>query len=235
MGKSTNTDPGTSQSPGKHSPNSNPNSNNSSTTQTTKNRGNEPSSSDHQTKIIPELSLVEPPPGTEPKQRKQRPTGLTYNKHKSGTPTPARSRDSAAAPETVILFQSVIQGVFAVGAGRLGPHWQLSPEEAEGIAVPAANIMAKYMDSDLMAKYSDPIALLIALGVLIAPRVVINVTTKKKEVKQSGPTAIKPSQQTGGGSGENSRWATTPGAGNAGHDHQTNDNELYGIIDSVDF
>lgn len=179
--------------------------------------------------------MVDPPPGTEPKQRKQRPTGLTYNKNKSGTPSPARTRDSAAAPETVILFQSVIQGVFAVGANRLGPHWQLSPEEAEGIAVPAANIMAKYMDSDLMAKYSDPLALLIALGVVIAPRVVINVTTKKKEVKQSGPTAIKPSQQTGGGSGENSRGTTAPGTGNTRDDDKTDANELYGIIDVVDF
>ncbi len=235
MGKSTSTDPGPSQSTGKHSPNSSTNSNNSSTTQTTKNRGNKPSSSDHQTQIIPELSLVEPPPGTEPKQRKQRPTGLTYNKNKSGSPSPARSRDSAAAPETVILFQSVIQGVFAVGAGRLGPHWQLTAEEAEGIAVPAANIMAKYMDSDLMAKYSDPLALLIALGVVIAPRVVVNMTVKKKEVKPNGPAAIKPSQPTGGGSREDSRGATTTGNRDSGNDDKAHVNELYGIVDVVDF
>lgn len=176
--------------------------------------------------------MVDPPPGSEPKQKKRRPTGMTYNK--TASPSPARSRDSAAAPETVILFQSVIQGVFAVGAGRLGPHWQLSPEEAEGIAVPAANIMAKYMDSDLMAKYSDPIALMIALGVVVAPRVVINVTSKKKEVVKSGP-AIQPVKQTDRGSGENSRGTTPPGDRNSGDDDKTNDNELYGIIDVVDF
>lgn len=159
---------------------------------------------------------------------------MTYNK--SGSPSPARSRTSAAAPETVILIQSVIQGVFAVSAGRLGPHWQLTDEESEGIAVPAANIMAKYMDSDLMAKYSDPLALLIALGVVIAPRVVVNITTKKKEVKPiaaAKPNPVDTSRPNGGGSRKDSGIVTSPDPRDTGETSEAYDYELSGDRKSV--
>ena len=110
----------------------------------------------------------------------------------------------------------------------------LTVEEAEGIAVPAANIMAKYMDSDLLAKYSDPLALLIALGVVVAPRVVVNVTSvKKKECAKIGP--VNTSKQDDRGSAEDSRVGSGEPARNAGANVETTNHELYGIIDNVDF
>ena len=98
------------------------------------------------------------------------------------------------------MVQSVIEGLFNVSASRLGQHWQLSDEEASSIATPASNIIAKYLDTSVLDKYSDPAALLIAMVVVCAPRVMINVSQKKVVIPIAKPSNVIPSNPTTGNS-----------------------------------
>lgn len=172
----------------------------------------------------PRLVMVEPPPsGTEPKQRKQRPTGLTYNtkgKTKVGSPSGGPGADS------VVLVQSLIQGLFAVSASRLGAHWVLTEEEAAQIATPAANIISKYLDTDKMAKYSDPAALVLALVTITLPRLIITITNKKKEGKQLAKPITEPKREVNSGSGTNGGEGQRADERHASNDDQTNVDEL---------
>jgi len=114
----------------------------------------------------------------------------------------------------------------------MGPHWELSDSEAQGIAVPIANIIGRYLDTDAMEKYSDPIALLIALGVVCAPRVVISISgKKKKEVVKSGPVKVNPSEQTVGSSRTDQHRDVGGDVGNARDDAETDANKLSNLVD----
>ena len=151
---------------------------------------------------------------------------MTYNK--GGNKTPTKPKSAPVAPETAILVQSVIQGVFSVGAARLGSHWAITDEEAEGIAIPTANIIAKYMDTESMAKYSDPAALMIALGVVVVPRVMITIS-KKKEVKPNvriADSEPRPSSQDAAGSREHGNQDTRGNVGYAGDPSKADVNQL---------
>jgi hypothetical protein len=179
-----------------------------------------------------------PPEGSEPKQRqhkrisaantskqkRNRPSGLTYNKS-------ARSKGKGAAPvELVVMVQSVIESMFLIGAGRIGEEWIISHEESIQIAQPTANIINHYMDTELMTKYSDPIALMVALGVVCVPRVVIT-ASKTKGVKKDGRI------DTGKQNDRNSRpdgGGDIGGPGEPGiarKNDAADDNELSSIID----
>jgi hypothetical protein len=166
----------------------NTNSNNTPTTETrdtTSTTRSDTSTTDpngEENQISPGLVILEPPPGSEPKQKKARPSGMKYNT-KSKSPNP--SKGGASTDGTVIMVQSVIQGLFMVAAGRVGEHWALTDEEANAIAEPSANIIAKYVDTDKLAKYSDPAALVFALGAVMLPRVMIQVQSAKKEVTKN--------------------------------------------------
>jgi len=110
---------------------------------------------------------------------------MTYNK---GTKSTGPAKSGSTAGGSTVMVQSVIQGLFIVVAGRVGEHWVLTDEEATAIAEPAANIIGKYLDTDKLAKYSDPAALAFALGAVMLPRVMIQIQNKpKKEVKPNVP------------------------------------------------
>jgi len=109
------------------------------------------------------------------------------------------------------MVQSVIEGLFNVTASRAGSHWSLSDEEASSIATPASNIIAKYLDTSVLDKYSDPAALLIAMVGVCAPRVMINVSQKKVVIPNAKPDPVIPSHPTTG----NSRGPSTDDNGPA--------------------
>jgi len=150
---------------------------------------------------IPRNALVDedeepeiiPPTST---HKKERPSGLTYNKKSKSA-----KKKTNSDPTTTVMVQSVIEGLFNVSASRLGSHWQLTDDEASSIATPASNIIAKYLDTSVLDKYSDPAALLIAMVVVCAPRVMINVSQKKGATTIAKPTPnVVPSQPTTGNS-----------------------------------
>lgn len=156
----------------------------------------------------PRLVILDKPP-TEDKPKRNRPTGLTYNK---AAKVNAANKSGGAGAGAVVMIQSLIQGVFLIGATRLGEHWVLTDEEADAIASPAANIMAKYIDADKLAKFSDPAALVFALGAVMLPRVMIQVQMKpKKEVKP-----IEPDKRVTGASGQDAGNSPANGGNDSG-------------------
>lgn len=167
--------------------------------------------------------MIPPLEGTEPKQKRHRPSGLKYDK--SG-----KNKATTAELETVVMAQSVLQGLFSLVATRTGAYWAITAEEAETIATPAANIIARYIDTEKMAKYSDLAALVMALGVVLVPRVMITIT--KKGEKPSGPKPKQPSGQDARNSGTDSRTDQRPINGDAGGNVETDVGELLRVANS---
>lgn len=210
------------------------------TSKTETERGGEPNdptgSTEAQNISRPNLVIQPPPEGTEPKQRsrgvvkkkkRNRPSGMKYDKTAKNEITTA-----LAGLETVVMVQSVLQGLFAIVATRAGAHWVITEDEAETIATPAANIIARYIDIDKMAKYSDPAALMIALGVVIVPRVTINVSKKGGKPSDTGlrtipnPRTEQPSNKDARDSWKDGRTDSRTVDGNAGPNVETNVDEL---------
>jgi len=187
--------------------------------------GTDTGSTEVQESPRPNLVIQPPPEGSEPKQKRNRPSGLKYDKsgkNKAGAAT--------AGPETVVMAQSVLQGLFAVVAARAGAHWAITEEEAEAIATPAANIISRYIDTEKMAKYSDPAALVIALGVVLVPRVMISIT--KVGGKLSGPKPEQPSGKDAENSRADSRADNRPINGDASLNVETDVAELLRLANS---
>jgi hypothetical protein len=143
-----------------------------------------------------------PVPGEQdPPKKKNRPSGMTYNK--SGSKT--KKSTSEAGAEMSLLVMSLVQGLFSIAASRLGSHWQLKEDEANNIATPAANILAKYMDSEAMSEHTDVSMLIIALGVAVIPRAMVQTSMKKegKKVEQPKPANNNGSGEAAGSSAAN--------------------------------
>jgi len=65
--------------------------------------------------------------------------------------------------------------------------WNISDEECLMISEPLAAIISDIGMSEAMAKYANPLALVMALGIVIAPRAAI--VSAKKEDAEHEPTA----------------------------------------------
>jgi hypothetical protein len=76
--------------------------------------------------------------------------------------------------ENAANFALLIQGVFNIVAMRSGDHWAITQEEAQGIATPAARIMERYDITEKVNEYGDYVALAVATGMVIVPRVIIS-------------------------------------------------------------
>lgn len=196
--------------PRSHKRKTSPNRLNPSTTETTtqergrRGRPDEPGTRNPQDQDIPREVMVDEDTGeisipTPPKPKRQRKSGMTYNK----------SPKKTESPEASALFASVIIGAFAVSATRLGPHWAITEDEAMTIAIPATKLISKYLPAETMEKYSDPTALVIAIVVVMAPRIMLTATAgapkkvdkvKKEVIEDGGKSGA--SRDDSGGNGE---------------------------------
>lgn len=84
--------------------------------------------------------------------------------------------DNTAA--TVQMVEMLVTGVFAVLATRLGSHWALKPAESKAIAEPAVMVLDKYFPD---MNFGPELALVGAVGMVVLPRVIMQVDIEKKK------------------------------------------------------
>jgi hypothetical protein len=140
--------------------------------------------------------------------------------------TPNKENENKSIDNTKDI-QMLIEGTFAIVALKAGQHWVVSPAESIQIAKPLSNILNKYNLADKVSTVSDPIALLIACGMIVFPRLMIGKMTdekKQKEVlKNNGAiTESKPKQQERNNSNTSGQ--------NTGTSNSTNQPNLYESI-----
>lgn len=135
---------------------------------------------------IPKLVTVTLPEPEPVKRGRGRPPGPSTKKE-TATPT--------TDPLLVANISAFLMGLFDLLSVRAGEHWKLKPVEAQGIALPVGNIIARNGLGETAGKYSDYIMLTVSLVAVIGPRV-----TKPKEdkggPKNDRPTEQQPSEQT---------------------------------------
>ncbi|HCN7007081.1 TPA: hypothetical protein N6134_005039, partial [Escherichia coli] len=116
---------------------------------------------------------------TEPQEEKKkrgRPAGTTTKKRETKKATPPVN------PTHFIVLLQTLSGIVASREGM--SMFALSQEEATQIATPLANILAKNESvGEFTSEYADHIALLIACGTILIPKLLIYKATKPKETQ----------------------------------------------------
>lgn len=116
---------------------------------------------------------------------------------------PARKKKAAAATKsgdtqlTAEMLASLFGVVFGLLSTRMGTHWQLSPQEAQALAEPTSNILARYDLTKKTGAYADFMALGIAVMGIIVPKVMIELA-KPKKPKKGALRHVDTLEQTGG-------------------------------------
>lgn len=71
------------------------------------------------------------------------------------------------------------------------PVWSISDEEAGSISVPLTKILQRLGASETMNKYADYIALFVALGIVTAPRVMVQLELNKMKAPAALPEKVE--------------------------------------------
>lgn len=124
---------------------------------------------------IPGLADVTVPPIPAEPQKKQRRKASTKKKKEEG-------------PITADQLQALILTATNIVATRPGCEvWALKPEEAQQLAQPIANMIAKSEHLQNMGEYADAIALITASVMIFGPRAYIFASQQKaRKIQQSG-------------------------------------------------
>lgn len=137
--------------------------------------GDTSTSSTGEKEKLPRLPAVEVDPGSIPVPKPKKP-------RKPRKTTPSKKQDGEM---TADMLASLLGVVFNLVALRAGDHWKLTHSEALAISEPLTRILARH---DLVGKageYGDYIALTVALGGIVAPKIMMEMSKpkpKKKEV-----------------------------------------------------
>ncbi|PHR67958.1 hypothetical protein [Alcanivorax sp.] len=101
-------------------------------------------------------------------------------KAKEGEWQPGQGAANDDKPEDTVGVQEIkalTQMAFAVAAARFGPHWNLSNDEAQGLAEAGDAVAQKYLGNVTMGPEA---ALCITAGMIILPRVVLTLNQPEK-------------------------------------------------------
>lgn len=118
-------------------------------------------------------------------------------KAKEGEWQPGQGAANDDKPEDTVGVQEIkalTQMAFAVAAARFGPHWNLSNDEAQGLAEAGDAVAQKYLGNVTMGPEA---ALCITAGMIILPRVVLTLNQPEKPE----PKPEKTGAEAEGGSG----------------------------------
>jgi len=100
--------------------------------------------------------------------------------------TPRKTKTTTKKVESAIgenEISSLLVGTFSLIALKGGDQWVITTDEAEQISKPLSNILKKIDVLDKVSNVSDGVMLCMALGMILIPRVLITVATKKEEKK----------------------------------------------------
>lgn len=113
-------------------------------------------------------------------------------------PGQGAANDDQPKPDDAVGVQEIkalTQMAFAVAAARFGPHWNLSNDEAQGLAEAGDAVAQKYLGNVTMGPEA---ALCITAGMIILPRVVL--TLNQPEKPEPKPEKTESKEGAGGGS-----------------------------------
>ena len=151
---------------------------------------------------IPGLVAIEIPQPPEEKKEK-----TSKNKNSKGKATKGELKDLSSN------IQVLLSTTFELVSQRAGEHWKITPEESKGISDPLASIINRHDLSESASEYGDYIALSLALGITVIPRVLISqeISPKKEGLKLADTERqnINPTPGNNKGSGP------APGGGNS--------------------
>ena len=92
-------------------------------------------------------------------------------------------------------IKALTQMAFAVAAARFGPQWNLSNDEAQGLAEAGDAVAQKYLGNVTMGPEA---ALCITAGMIILPRVVITLNPPEKPEPKPEKTGTEAEGGDGG-------------------------------------
>jgi hypothetical protein len=137
---------------------------------------------------IPKVVEIELPNGSSPTKAKR--------KYK-----PRQTK--AKKPEAPVLgeaeISALISGMFSLVALKGGEQWNITTDEATQVSKPLSNILQKMDYLEKVSNVSDGAMLIMAMGMLLIPRIIITSSISKKKkgkgVKNNGKVNSVPNSQ----------------------------------------
>jgi hypothetical protein len=132
----------------------------------------------------PDIVEIEIPPieknetVEQPKQKRK------YEKRNKGEKTKKDSKKNDVSSESIENISSLMQAGFQIASLRFGEHWVISNDEAISVAKPLAKILDKYSLLSKAESVSDPVALIVATGAIVLPRVMVSAQNKQTKVEK---------------------------------------------------
>lgn len=78
-------------------------------------------------------------------------------------------------------ISTLIKTGFTVVSLRAGEQWNIDDNEANSIAKPLSKILEKYNLIEKLEKVSDPVALIVATGTVVMPRLIMTLNLNKEK------------------------------------------------------
>jgi len=93
-------------------------------------------------------------------------------------PAKKKKKRKEATPAVQETFKSLLTGIFTI-VGNINPVWMVQESEVDLVVEPATRIFERYV-ADKAEETSDIISLVVALSILMVPRIVLSVSLKKE-------------------------------------------------------
>ena len=156
----------------------------------------------------PKLVMVGDPEAA-PDEAKEKAKKKAESKKKK-TQNTKQQKKEAEIKDLQDTLSLLIKSGFDMAALRLGPIWELTPEEVKNITGPLARIIDRQELTSAANEYGDYIALTLAVVMTTAPRIILH-----QEMKKGGRT-IEPTGKNQGRNPENNEGNEfiPPGGGN---------------------
>lgn len=194
---------------------------------------------------LPELAVLNEPKivpvevpgaGEPPKKKRGRPAGSTAAKNTAAKPVKAAAAPTLKADSTQIKLMLIT--ISGIAASRPGMEvWNLTMEEADALAAPLSNMMAKNEAlGKALGEHADAVALLIACFTIFVPKFLMWRATRPKPPKEGEKVSYvtnnskpaKPSRNEGTPAGDNK-----PNVGRATDAPKTNGQNFGGQLSGL--
>lgn len=141
-----------------------------------------------------------------------------------------RESSPAVKPADPVLYANLNMFITALSGGMARitkiPIWQFTPEESQAISEPAARILERIGAAEVTGKYGDYIALTMALGMAVIPRIVLMQQIKKAKGPYPQPNREEEFNNEPAGQSEK------PVYKNTGRNNEASPSDLANVIDN---
>jgi len=113
------------------------------------------------------------------KTKEEKPLELAFLTEKDKEEKVKKKKKKEPVISVTENFKSLLTGVFTI-TGNINPVWSVQESEIDLVVEPASRLFERYI-SEKAEETSDIVALVVALSILLVPRIILSISSKKEK------------------------------------------------------